>query len=194
MARITDSIRAARASWDRPGRRGPALSEIVSPGPGQESVWDFPRPPQLEPWSERVRVEFAGRTIADTVSALRVLETSHPPTYYLPLRDVDMDTLRPAGGGSMCEWKGAASYYDVVAADAADAADAAVAARAAWRYRDPFEDFAGVADHVAFYCAAMDACWVGEHRATPQPGGFYGGWVTPHVTGPFKGVPGSAGW
>ncbi len=150
-------------------------------------MWDFPRPPRLEPWTERVRVEFGGRTIADTTSAVRVLETSHPPTYYIPPGDIDMSALRPAGGGSLCEWKGAATYFDVVAGDA-------VARRAAWAYADPFDDFAAVVDHVAFYCAAMDVCWVGGHRATPQPGGFYGGWVTPHVTGPFKGEPGSSGW
>lgn len=187
MARIPDSIRAARAAWDRPGRPKPALRDIVTPGPGQESVWDFPRPPQLELWPQRVRVEFGGVTIADSTQALRALETSHPPTYYVPLADVNMDALRPAPGASVCEWKGAASYFDIVAG-------AQVAAKAGWSYPDPFEDFARVAEHFAFYCAAMDACWVGEHRATPQPGGFYGGWVTAHVTGPFKGAPGSMGW
>ncbi len=187
MARIPDSVRAARAAWSRPGRPQPALDQIVPPGPGQESVWDFPRPPRLEAWTQRVRVEFGGLTIADSRQTLRALETSHPPTYYIPRADVNMDALRPAPGASMCEWKGAASYFDVVAGGE-------VAAKAGWSYADPFEDFAGVADHFAFYCAAMDGCWVGGHRATPQPGGFYGGWVTEHVTGPFKGSPGSMGW
>ncbi|MCR9166278.1 MAG: DUF427 domain-containing protein [Nannocystaceae bacterium] len=187
MARISDSIRAARAAWNRPGRPRPATREIAIPKDGQESVWDFPRPPRLESWSERVKIEFAGATLADTNHALRLLETSHPPTYYVPMADVNMDMLRPAGGASMCEWKGQAAYFDVVAPQR-------VAARAAWSYPDPFDDFAQVAGHLAFYCAAMDGCWVGGHQATPQPGGFYGGWVTPHVTGPFKGGPGSAGW
>lgn len=187
MAHLPENVRAARAAWSQPGRPRPAASDIVEPGPGQTSVWDFPRPPRLESWAERVRIEFGGRTIADTSRALRVLETSHPPTYYLPRADVDMTLLRPAGRGSICEWKGNAHYFDVVVANA-------VATRAAWTYPDPFEDFAEVGDHLAFYCAAMDACWVGEHRATPQPGGFYGGWVTAHVTGPFKGGPGSTGW
>ena len=134
-----------------------------------------------------MRIEFAGMTLADTSNALRLLETSHPPTYYLPMADVNTEMLRPAGGASMCEWKGQAAYYDVVAPEK-------VAARAGWTHPDPFEDFDKVAGHIAFYCAAMDGCWVGGHRATPQPGAFYGGWVTPHVTGPFKGGPGSAGW
>lgn len=187
MASLTDSIRAARDAWSLPHRPRPAPADIVTAGPGQQSVWDFPRPPRLEPWTTRVYVEFGGKIIADTRSALRMLETSHPPTYYIPQRDIDMTALRPAGGGSLCEWKGEAAYFDVLSGDA-------VAARGAWSYPDPFEDFSDVAGHVAFYCAAMDGCWVGGHRATPQPGGFYGGWVTPHVTGPFKGGPNSKGW
>ncbi|MEM6295724.1 MAG: DUF427 domain-containing protein [Myxococcota bacterium] len=187
MAKIPDSIKAARALWSQPGRPGPSASSIVAPGPGQESVWDFPRPPRLEAWGERVRIEFGGREIANTTAALRVLETSHPPTYYIPPADVDPEVLRRAPGASMCEWKGTAAYFDVVVGEH-------VATKSAWAYPDPFEDFAEVRDHLAFYCAAMDACWVGEHRAQPQPGGFYGGWVTAHVVGPFKGGPGSAGW
>ena len=161
--------------------------KVVPPGPGQESVWDFPRPPRLEPWPERIRIEYGGTTIADTTAALRVLETSHPPTYYIPLADLRPGTLRAAGGGSICEWKGAAAYFDIVVGDT-------VATKAAWSYPHPTEAFAAIVNHYAFYCAAMDACWLGEHRATPQPGGFYGGWVTPHVTGPFKGGPGTLGW
>ncbi len=187
MASIPDHIRAARAAWSRPGRPKPALEDIVPPAPGQESVWDFPRPPRLEGWSERVRVELGGVTIADSTRTLRVLETSHPPTYYVPPTDVNMDALRRTAGASVCEWKGTAAYFDVVGGGK-------TAAKSAWSYPDPFEDFGRVAEHVAFYCAAMDACWVGGHRATPQPGGFYGGWVTSHVTGPFKGIPGSTGW
>lgn len=187
MARIPDSIRAARAAWSRPGRPKPALEHVVPPGPGQQSVWEFPRPPLLEPWPQRVRVEFGGVTIADSTHTLRALETSHPPTYYVPRADVNMDALRPAPGSSICEWKGAASYFDIVVGTQ-------VATKGAWNYPDPYEDFARVAGHFAFYCAGMDECWVGEHRATPQPGGFYGGWVTEHVTGPFKGIPGSMGW
>lgn len=185
MAKLTDAIRQARAQWSRPGKPGPAT--IERPGPGQESVWDYPRPPRLDLCPHPVRVEFGGEVIAQTTAALRVLETSHPPTYYLPPGDVQWDFLERAAGRSMCEWKGAAVYWTV-------RVGSRVAERSAWSYPDPFEDFDRVKDHVAFYCAAMDACFVGGERAEPQPGGFYGGWVTPHVVGPFKGSPGTAGW
>lgn len=157
------------------------------PGPGQESVWDYPRPPRLERTSRHLRVVLAGRVIADSIAAWRVLETSHPPSYYMPPGDVDMALLRPAAGGSFCEWKGQAQYFDVVLGDA-------VAARAAWAYPDPSPAFAAIRDHLAFYPAAMEACMVDGERAVPQPGGFYGGWITSDVVGPFKGEPGTAGW
>lgn len=156
-------------------------------GPGQESVWDFPRPPRLERVSERLRVVFEGEVIADTLEGWRVLETSHPPSYYIPPGDIRPESLVRAAGSSFCEWKGSADYLDVVGATGR-------APRAAWRYPRPSAPFAAIADHVAFYVASMDACLVGEERATPQPGGFYGGWVTSRVVGPFKGEPGTLGW
>ncbi len=156
-------------------------------GPGQESVWDYPRPPRLEAEPRRIRVTFGGRVVADTTRAYRVLETSHPPTYYLPPGDVAEGALRAADGGSWCEWKGAAAYWDVVAGHE-------VAAGAAWSYPSPSAPYAALADHVAVYVAAMDRCEVGGEAAEPQPGGFYGGWVTSWVTGPFKGEPGTLGW
>ncbi len=159
----------------------------IPPGPGQESVWDYPRPPRLEDVAKRIRVVFGGQTIADTTRALRVLETSHPPVYYIPLEDILADSLEPTGGSSHCEWKGRALYFDVVAG-------ARRALQAAWTYPRPTHAFARLADHVAFYPAKMDACYVGEERALPQPGGFYGGWITSDLTGPFKGEPGSQGW
>ncbi|MCH9685788.1 MAG: DUF427 domain-containing protein [Deltaproteobacteria bacterium] len=185
MAKLTDAAARGRAKWGLPGR--PRPSHVETPGPGQESAWAFPRPPRLDVCPHRVRVQFGGRVVADTTAALRALETSHPPTYYLPPADVDLDMLVRAPGTSLCEWKGDAVYWTV-------RAGSKVAERAAWSYPDPFDDFAQVLDHVAFYCDAMDACWVGQERAQPQPGGFYGGWVTSHVVGPFKGGPGSAGW
>lgn len=155
--------------------------------PRRENVWSYPRPPLLEPVPERIRVVFDGREIVDTLSAWRVLETSHPPTYYLPRADIRPDALAPAAGSSLCEWKGRAAYLDVVGATRR-------AARAAWSYPHPAAAFAPIAGHVAFYAAAMDACFVGDERARPQPGGFYGGWLTSWIEGPVKGDPGTEGW
>jgi uncharacterized protein (DUF427 family) len=157
------------------------------PGPGQESVWDYPRPPRLEPTARRIRVVLNGVTIADTRRALRVLETSHPPVYYLPPEDVQMEHFLPAGGRSFCEWKGSANYYDVVVGDRREAA-------AAWAYQRPTAGFAALAGYIAVYPGKMDACYVDEEQVTPQPGGFYGGWITSDVVGPFKGEPGTMGW
>lgn len=157
------------------------------PGAGQESVWDYPRPPRLERVRRHLRVVFAGRPVADTADAWRVLETSHPPSYYIAPGDVDLSLLRPAAGASFCEWKGMASYFDVVVGDA-------VAERAAWAYPEPAPGFAAIRDHLAFYPAGMDECSVDGERVRPQPGGFYGGWITADIAGPFKGEPGTGGW
>jgi uncharacterized protein (DUF427 family) len=160
----------------------------IKPGPGQESVWDYPRPPRLEPVDVPIRVVFAGREIVHTHRALRLLETSHPPTYYLPIGDFLQGVLRPVhDAGSTCEWKGRAVYHDVVVGDR-------VAERAAWGYPEPTPAFRAIAGKVCIYAGPMDACLVGDHRVTPQPGGFYGGWVTPDIVGPFKGTPGTTFW
>jgi uncharacterized protein (DUF427 family) len=152
-----------------------------------EDVWDYPRPPRLEPVRRSVRIVFGGRTIAETMAAFRVLETSHPPVYYLPRSAFSLCVLEPASGESFCEWKGVAHYWSIRAGDA-------VADRAAWSYPNPIAAFATIRDHLAVYAGAMDACFVGDEAVTPQPGGFYGGWVTSDLKGPFKGVPGSMGW
>jgi uncharacterized protein (DUF427 family) len=153
-----------------------------------ESVWDYPRPPRVEPTERRVRVVLGGEVIADTRCAHRVLETSHPPVYYVPIEDVAPAALVPSGGRqSDCEWKGLASYYDVVAGGQC-------AERAAWTYRDPRRGFEPIRDAVAFYPGLMEACYVDDERVEPQPGGFYGGWITSDVVGPFKGAPGTLGW
>lgn len=153
-----------------------------------ESVWDYPRPPRVEPVSERIRVVLGGETIADTRRAHRVLETSHPPVYYVPLEDIRGEALEPVpGGGSVCEWKGRASYYDV-------RAGGSHAPRGAWTYREPAPGYEAIRDAVAFYPALMDECRVGDERVEPQAGGFYGGWVTADLVGPFKGGPGTSGW
>jgi uncharacterized protein (DUF427 family) len=153
-----------------------------------ESVWDYPRPPRLEPTARRIRVVFGGVTIVDSRRALRLLETSHPPTYYIPRADVVDGHLRAAAGGqTFCEWKGQASYLDVIAGDQ-------VASRAAWTYHDPVAAYAALRDHVAFYPGPMDACFVDDERVAAQIGNFYGGWITSDITGPFKGGPGTTGW
>jgi uncharacterized protein (DUF427 family) len=156
-------------------------------GAGQTSVWDFPRPPVVAPCTRRIVIGHRGVTIADTVRAVRTLETSHPPTYYLPPDDVAMTLLFAVQGGSFCEYKGTAHYYDVVVGGER-------LARAAWSYPDPAAAFAMLRDHLAFYAAPFDTCRVGDEQVIPQPGGFYGGWITSDLAGPFKGVPGSRFW
>jgi uncharacterized protein (DUF427 family) len=153
-----------------------------------ESVWAYPRPPRVEPSERRIRVVLGGETIVDTRRAHRALETSHPPVYYVPLEDVAAGALVPSGGRTtFCEWKGTASYFDVVAG-------VKRAKRGAWTYRDPHPEFEAIQDAVAFYAGPMDACYVDDERVEPQPGGFYGGWVTSDIVGPCKGTPGTSAW
>lgn len=159
----------------------------LPPKAGQESVWDYPRPPRLELVTKRLRVVFDGVTIADTTRGKRVLETSHPPVYYLPPDDISMEYLLAATGLSFCEWKGRARYFNVIV-------NGKSAARAAWSYPKPTAVFVGIRDHIAFYCHLMDACFVGSEQARPQPGAFYGGWITDDIVGPFKGEAGTGGW
>ena len=157
------------------------------PGPGQESVWDYPRPPRVEPAQAHLRVEHGGQTVAETTRGMRVLETSHPPVYYFPPDDVRQELLVPAPDGSFCEFKGRAVYWDVLV-------DGHRADRAAWSYPKPSGPFAALEGYVAFYAGRVDACYVDGEHATPQPGGFYGGWITSKVVGPFKGPAGTWGW
>jgi uncharacterized protein (DUF427 family) len=157
-------------------------------GRGTESVWDYPRPPRLEASERRIRVVHGGVTLADTVRAVRILETSHPPVYYLPPEDVRMECLRrSARRGSFCEFKGVASYWDVVVGKD-------VAAEAAWSYASPSAAYPSLAGFLAFYASRVDECWVDDERVEAQAGDFYGGWITRDVTGPFKGAPGTLGW
>jgi uncharacterized protein (DUF427 family) len=152
-----------------------------------ENVWDYPRPPRLEPAAQQLRILFAGRVIAATTAGFRVLETSHPPVYYLPPSAFTGCVLTPASGASVCEWKGSAQYWSI-------RVDNRVAERAGWSYPKPTEGFALIRDYLAVYAGRMDACFVGGEAATPQPGGFYGGWVTRNLKGPFKGMLGSMSW
>jgi len=159
----------------------------ISPKPGQESVWDYPRPPRVEPVHARVTIEWGGRLIADTTRAVRVLETSHPPAYYLPPEDFVGGALEPATGSSMCEFKGRAAYYDIVGADV-------VAPGAGWYYASPSPGFEAIAGFVSVYPGRMDRCTVDGEVVVAQEGGFYGGWITSNVVGPFKGATGTWGW
>ena len=155
--------------------------------PGQESVWDYPRPPRLEASSRHLRIVHRGVMIADSRRALRLLETSHPPSWYIPPADLALDHLRAAAGSSFCEWKGRAAYRDVVAGGD-------VLASVGWCYPAPTPGFAALKDHVAFYVAPFDSVTIDGEAVRPQPGGFYGGWITDDVAGPFKGIPGSQFW
>lgn len=162
-------------------------SRRIEPGPGQESVWDYPRPPRLEDTTRHIQVVVGEEVIADTCRAKRVLETSHPPTYYIPPEDVRREFLRPAPGTSWCEWKGRASYYDLVVGDR-------VIPRAAWYYAEPMRAYGSIRNYVAFYPSKVDRCTVGGEVVRAQEGDFYGGWITSDIVGPFKGGPGTRGW
>ncbi len=164
------------------------VHQRIEPGPGQESVWDYPRPPRLEDSEKRIKVVFGGVTLAYTTRAKRVLETSHPPVYYIPPEDIRTEHLELAEGGrSFCEWKGVARYYDL-------ATDERRERRAAWFYPSPVPAYVSLRDYVAFYPSLMDGCWVDGEKVEAQEGDFYGGWITSDVVGPFKGAPGTRGW
>jgi uncharacterized protein (DUF427 family) len=161
--------------------------ERVVPEPGQESVWDYPRPPRVEAVPERIRVVVDGEVLADTTRGFRVLETAGAPVYYFPPGDVRLDRLASSARQTVCEWKGAAVYRDYIGATRR-------VDNVAWAYPDPNPGYEAIRDHLAFYAGRVDEAWVGDERATPQPGGFYGGWVTSRIVGPIKGEPGSFGW
>lgn len=169
-------------SW---GRNRP--SNYIKPGPGQESVWDYPRPPRLEPSDKLVVVEFAGEVIAQSVTALRILETSHPPNYYIPPKDIRSEFLVPSERRTCCEFKGSASYWTLKVNDR-------ISENAGWYYPAPAPSYRELKDHVCFYPSRVDACYVDAERVRAQEGDFYGGWITPTVVGPFKGGPNTWGW
>jgi len=183
MARVPEWAQQGRAKWRWTGAARPEFA--AEPGAGQESVWDYSRPPRLERDVRLVEVRARDVLVARTERAVRVLETASPPTFYLPRADVVAE-LTSAASDSRCEWKGEATYWNVVAGGQ-------VAEQAAWSYPDPFDDFAELAGLVSFYPARF-ACTLGGVAVAPQPGRFYGGWVTPELTGPFKGEPGSEDW
>lgn len=174
----------SHAGWRYVGRDRPPFA--IAPGAGEESVWDYPRPPRVVPDERYVVVRAGAIEVARTRRALRVLETASPPTFYLPPDDVRRELLAPARGTSWCEWKGAATYWDVVLPERR-------LERVAWSYEAPSVAFAALRGHLGFYPARLE-CLVAGVRAAPQPGRFYGGWVTPEIVGPFKGEPGSEAW
>ncbi len=174
-------MQAARDQWSNRGQQRPAFA--VEPGPGQESVWDYPRPPIVVPDTRRVVVRSGDLVIADTTRAMRVLETSHPPAFYVPPSSVADGLLVAVPGSSHCEWKGQAEYVALSPADTP----------IGWRYPSPYPEFAAYAGYVSFYPDAVE-CRVDDELVRPQVGGFYGGWITDELVGPFKGDPGSSGW
>ncbi len=177
-------LQSAREHWQWRGQSRPPFAH--PPKPGQNSVWDFPRPPQLAPDAREVIVRWGDLEIARTRRAIKVLETSHPPSFYLPWADVAKHLLQEHSGGSFCEWKGPAQYWSLVHGN--ERLDSV-----AWSYPRPLAGAEALASCVAFYPAALN-CTVDRAEVQPQPGGFYGGWITPDLAGPFKGEPGSGGW
>jgi len=156
-------------------------------GENQESVWDYPRPAIAQLCPLGVVIEHQGMTVADTKASIRTLETSHPPSYYIPTADIDPTMLRRAEGSSFCEWKGMAVYWDIIVGNC-------TLPRIGWSYPNPSAAFSILRDHIAFYAGPFDRCSVDGETVFPQPGAFYGGWITSNLAGPFKGVPGSVGW
>lgn len=169
--------------WKFNGQARPGFA--IAPGPGQESVWDYPRPPRIVPDVRCVEVRAGGALIARTTSALRVLETASPPTLYLPARDVDCGRLVRVTGASHCEWKGRAGYWAL--------ADDPARRPVGWSYEHPTPEFAAIGGALSFYPALVE-CTVDGERVRPQPGGFYGGWMTDAIVGPVKGDPGTGHW
>ena len=159
----------------------------IKPAENQESVWDYPRPPALVDCAKTVKVIFAEQIIAESSQAKRILETSHPPTYYIPPEDVRIEFLKSVSNRSFCEWKGMARYFDIVVGEK-------TAKSAAWCYPEPTKRFESIRNFLAFYPHMMDACFVGAEKVDSQAGGFYGGWITCDIVGPFKGEPGTMGW
>lgn len=164
----------------------PPINRII-PQPGQESVWDYPRPPRVEATAKRLRVVFNGVLIAETTRAHRVLETSHPPVYYIPQADLQMQYLCPTPRQTYCEFKGAASYWTV-------SVDGKTAENCGWSYENPAKGFEVIRGAIALYASHMEACYVDDERVQAQAGDFYGGWITQDIVGPFKGGAGTWGW
>lgn len=182
--RIPEWVERARAKWRYRGQERPPFA--AEPGPGQESVWDYPRPPRVSPDAREVTVGLGDILIARSTRTIRILETAGPPTFYIPPEDIDFQYLEAATGDTHCEWKGTGAYWSVVTPQTR-------LKRVAWSYPDPFPGYEAIRGCLSFYPAHLE-CRVAGVRVLPQPGKYYGGWVTPEITGPFKGEPGSEQW
>lgn len=177
MDKIPNWAKSRQSEWEYHGQKRPKFA--LKPGKGQESVWDYPRPPKLDPDDREVLVIFANKIIARTTNAIRVLETASPPTFYIPKEDLNMSFIEKTIGESKCEWKGEAIYWNIVVDDEK-------AERAAWSYPKPFKDYNAIKSYLCFYPSKVHCYVEGEH-VKPQPGEFYGGWITREIVGPVKG-------
>lgn len=185
MSEIPKELLAKVMKWRSFPRERPDYIERA--GPGQESVWDYPRPPRVEQMNKAIQVEFGGQIIANSTNTLRVIETSGPPVYYIPPEDVRIDLLAPSKKTTLCEWKGVSRYWHVVVGELQ-------ARNAAWAYPDPWNGYEKIRSYLAFNAGLMDACFVDGEKVIPQPGHYYGGWITSDIVGPFKGGPGTERW
>ena len=185
MPQYSEAMIKERNRWRAFHRKRPF--EVIRPGPGQESVWDYPRPPGLEPTVSLIRIIFAGVLIAESRQAIRIIETSCPPVYYIPPDHIHTEYVVQIGVGTLCEWKGLAQYWSVRVGNK-------VIESAAWSYPDPELPYTRIRDYLAFYPGKMDTCMVDDQIAIAQESDYYGGWITPDIVGPFKGQPGSEEW
>lgn len=177
MADTPEWIKKARSGWKYYGQERPSFAK--EPEEGEESVWDYPRPPALSKDDRLVQVYLGETLIAESKNAIRILETASPPTFYIPKSDVQMDLLNSGTGSSHCEWKGKATYWDI-------STPGKTIRQAGWSYEDPYEEFEKISGYLSFYPSKL-RCMVNEERVKPQPGGFYGGWITSEIVGPVKG-------
>lgn len=184
MSDISEQIKRARLKWKFRGDSHPDFADI--PESGQESVWDYPRPPAIDPNKRNVIVSFDQIVVAESINTIRILETASPPVFYIPQDDIDINLLGEKSGSSICEWKGAAVYWDVIV-------NSERIFNAGWSYPRPFPGYEQIANYIAFYPSKLD-CFVDGEKVRPQPGEFYGGWVTSDIAGPFKGERGSEWW
>ena len=184
MSDLNEKIARARAKWKYRGDVRPDFA--IEPGPGQESVWDYPRPPRVEPDSRKILIRCESEIVAESMDSIRILETAGPPVFYLPQKDIDMTKLSDGTGSSLCEWKGPAKYWTVTVGKT-------VLENVGWSYPEPFPGYENISDYISFYPSRLE-CYIEGERVLSQPGGFYGGWVTSELVGPFKGEKGTEWW